>query len=111
MMNVFLYPSLGEKRKGPPLSRKENKPGKNFSPLGPSTFCLSLKSIGISLIILKQILSKKIRMIKSCNFNTLLKFYKKRKSPFSLPSRTKIGFFKSNRYCLFLTGGKGFLYV
>jgi hypothetical protein len=108
MVNVFLYPGPGEKRKGPPLSRKENKPGKKFFSLGPSIFCLSLESIGISLIILKQILSKKIRMIKYFNFNTLVKFYKKRKSPFSLPSRTKIGFFKSNRYCPFLTGGKGF---
>jgi len=38
MVIVFLYPGPGEKRKGPLLSRKENRPGKNFFSLGHQFF-------------------------------------------------------------------------
>jgi hypothetical protein len=43
MVNVFLYPGLGEKRKGPPLSRKENKPGKRFFLPGAINFLFIFK--------------------------------------------------------------------
>jgi hypothetical protein len=72
MLNVFLYLGLWEERTEPPLCKKQHKPGRNFFSLGPSIFCLSLKSIGISLIILKQNLSKKAVTIKYHNFNILL---------------------------------------